>query len=62
MARCDVNVIANSTFSWWAAYLNREAEVYAPSRWFGPAMAPPNDRPDDILLPSWRTVPVNWGQ
>jgi len=61
MAGCDVNVIANSTFSWWAAYLNPQAEVYAPSRWFGPAMPPPNDRQDDILHPSWRQIPVTWG-
>jgi len=58
MTRCDVNVIANSTFSWWGAYLNRTGEVYAPSPWFGPAMPPPNNRQDDIVLPEWRTIPV----
>lgn len=58
MAGCDVNIIANSTYSWWGAYLNPSADVYAPSRWFGPAMAPPNDRQDDIVLPSWRRIPV----
>jgi hypothetical protein len=58
MAGCDVNVIANSSFSWWGAYLNPGAEVYAPSRWFGPAMGPPNDRQDDIVPPAWRTIPV----
>jgi hypothetical protein len=58
MAGCDVNIIANSTYSWWGAYLNPAAEVYAPSRWFGPAMPPPNDRQDDIVLPNWRRIPV----
>jgi hypothetical protein len=58
MSRCDVNVVANSSFSWWGAYLNPTADVYAPSRWFGPAMPPPNDRQADVVLPSWRTIPT----
>jgi hypothetical protein len=58
MTRCDVNIVANSTFSWWGGYLNPTAEVYAPERWFGPAMSPPNDRQDDIVPPYWRTIPV----
>jgi hypothetical protein len=62
MTGCDVNVIANSTFSWWGAFLNPMGEVYAPSRWFGPAMSPPNDRQDDILPPAWRTIPTFAGE
>jgi hypothetical protein len=62
MTGCDVNVIANSTFSWWGAFLNPTGEVYAPSRWFGPAMSPPNDRQDDILPPAWRTIPTFVGE
>src|ERR1700722_4084234 len=58
MTGCDVNVIANSTFSWWGAFLNPGGEVYAPSRWFGRAMPPPNDRQEDIVPPAWRTVPT----
>jgi len=58
MTGCDVNVVANSSFSWWGAYLNPTGEVYAPSRWFGPAMPPPNDRQNDIVPPAWRTIPV----
>jgi hypothetical protein len=57
MTRCDVNVVANSSFSWWGAYLNPNGDVYAPSRWFGPATPPPNEVQNDIVPPAWRTIP-----
>ena len=40
MSCCRVNIIANSSFSWWAAYINDHPlkRVIYPSLWFGPTM------------------------
>jgi len=46
-------VIANSTFSWWAAFLrkNEEAEVIAPTPWFSGM-----PEPVDLIPISWKRI------
>ena len=39
MSACTHNIIANSSYSWWASYVNSNPAklVIAPNRWFGPS-------------------------
>ncbi len=51
MASCDHHIIANSSFSWWGAWLNRsrEKKVVAPKQWFRST----SHCSDDICPSTW---------
>ena len=56
MSLCQHNIIGNSSFSWWAAWLNRHdtKRVAGPSAWFGdPGLSNP-----DILPKRWLKISV----
>lgn len=37
MSMCKINIMSNSTFSWWSSFLNtnKDKKVFCPSIWFG---------------------------
>lgn len=52
MSQCNHNIIANSSFSWWGAWLNSHDDkiVIAPDRWFKDGYS------GDIIPEDWITV------
>jgi hypothetical protein len=52
MSQCKHNIIANSSFSWWGAWLNNNPNkiVIAPKKWFGSGS---EDNYKDIVPETW---------
>jgi hypothetical protein len=57
MSACEAHIIANSSFSWWGAWLNTSApkRVIARKKWFGatPDTAQPTR---DLIPPTWTRI------
>jgi hypothetical protein len=53
MSRCTHHIIANSSFSWWGAWLANSEKVIAPSNWFGPAI---KHNTNDLIPSRWELV------
>lgn len=57
MSHCDNNIIANSSYSWWASWLNKKEDkvVVAPKKWFGPAYQHSHDT-RDLYIKKWIVI------
>jgi len=53
MSLCNHNIISNSTFSWWGAWLNcnKNKRIYAPKKWFNKNAKNLNSK--DIIPKQW---------
>lgn len=60
MSCCNSNIIANSSFSWWSAYFNRNPDkiVCYPSVWFGKAASSDHNDLSDLIPNNWKKVNI----
>jgi hypothetical protein len=51
MANCEHHIIANSSFSWWGAFLSADRNPIYPVRWYGPGFR--DIDPTPMFLDGW---------
>jgi len=54
MSKCNYHIIANSSFSWWGAWLGDSEKVVAPSNWFADSCADKSVK--DMVFGDWTWV------
>ena len=54
MSMCQYQIMANSTYSWWGAWLSNSKDVIAPKLWFGPD----GQDPRDVYVDRWLYLDV----
>jgi hypothetical protein len=54
MSMCSHHIIANSSFSWWGAWLANSENVIAPKKWYGPAGSHLSTQ--DLYLSHWKVI------
>jgi len=57
MSQCHYHIIANSSFSWWGAWMSNSKKTIAPKRWFGSDPAKPKSW-NDIYCEEWEIINV----
>lgn len=54
MTKCHYHIIANSSYSWWGAWLAKSKKVIAPKKWFSGSLS--NWDTSDLYCPKWVSI------